>query len=61
MFYQSSKEGIDIECNDTIFQLNTAAALAAAATAGQMSDAIINTAAASEDASLSSQETISIR
>eukprot|EP00080_Pristionchus_pacificus_P014924 PDM74944.1 RNA binding protein [Pristionchus pacificus] len=42
-------------------KLNTAAALAAAATAGQMSDAIINTAAASEDASLSSQETISIR
>ncbi|GMR58842.1 hypothetical protein PMAYCL1PPCAC_29037, partial [Pristionchus mayeri] len=42
-------------------KLNTAAALAAAATAGQMSDAIINSAAASDDASLSSQETISIR
>ncbi|GMT09995.1 hypothetical protein PFISCL1PPCAC_1292, partial [Pristionchus fissidentatus] len=42
-------------------KLNTAAALAAAEKAGQMNDAIINTAAASEDASLSSQETISIR
>ncbi|GMS79868.1 hypothetical protein PENTCL1PPCAC_2043, partial [Pristionchus entomophagus] len=42
-------------------KLNTAAALAAAVTAGQMSDAIINTAAASDDATLHSQETISIR
>lgn len=42
-------------------KLNTAAALAAAMTAGKMSDEIINTAAASEDASLHSQENISIR
>lgn len=51
----------DLSPSCFLLQLNTAQALAAAAKAGELSDAVINEQMNSEDATLASQEGLAIR